>query len=336
MITGTIILVAIFLAFSGIFSGLAIAYMSLDLGFLNRLVKQGNADAKTVLELRSSGMRLLTTLILGTTLANAFATILIGDHFSGFVASIISAILIFLLADVLPQAFASRRALRFGAICAPLIRATLFIFYPITQPVSFILRKVLGEEQIAKLSKMDLLSMIDDSQTTTNVAGVDNDERRIMRGSLLFSDKKVDSVLTPNTVVKTIPHTDTLTQEKILELKESGYSRIPVSADDPNHFVGILYLKDLIGLVAPISVREVMDNTVHFVHTNDPLDRVLTEFIDTKMHLFVVLDDFGGFEGIITIEDIVEEIIGQEIMDEDDDISDLRQFAKSRQKRKIG
>ncbi len=333
MITGTIILVVIFLGLSGLFSGLAIAYMSLDLGTLKRLAQQGNKDAVVVAELRGSGMKLLTTLILGTTLVNAFATILIGDHFSGLVASIISAILIFLLADVLPQAFASRKALRLGAASAPIVRSVMFIFSPIVRPVDFLLQKILGEEQISKLSKMDLLSMFDDSQTT-HVAGVDHDERRIVRGSLLFSDKKVHTVLTPNTVVKTISHADILTQEKILELKESGFSRIPVSGDDPNHFVGILYLKDLIGLVAPVTVREVMDNTVHFVHTNDPLDRVLTEFINTKIHLFVVLDEFGGFEGIITIEDIVEEIIGQEIMDEDDDIPDLRQFAKSRQKRK--
>ncbi len=333
MISTTVVLVLIFLGFSGIFSGLAIAYMSLDLGSLSRLAKQGNIDAETVLELRSSGMRLLTTLILGTTLANAFATILIGDHFSGLIASLLSAVLIFLLADVLPQAFASRQALRFGAFCAPLVRGTLFIFYPITAPVSFILKKILGEEQIAKMTKMDLLSMVEDTQES-HVAGVDTDERRIMRGSLLFSDKKVHSVLTPNTVVKTISHTAILTQEKILELKESGYSRIPVSAADPNHFVGVLYLKDLIGLSAPIPVKEVMDNTIHFVHVNDPLDHVLKEFIETKMHLFVVLDEFGGFEGIITIEDIMEEIIGQEIMDEDDVIPDLKQFAKSRQKRK--
>ena len=110
----TILIVIILLVLSGLFSGLAIAYMSLDLATLNRLVKQGNKDAVIVLELRSSGMRLLTTLILGTTLVNAFATIIIGDHFLGFLASIISAILIFLLADVLlsvkRQIYAQRAA----------------------------------------------------------------------------------------------------------------------------------------------------------------------------------------------------------------------------------
>ena len=332
--SSTVIFIIILLGFSGLFSGLAIAYMSLDLATLIRMAKQGNPDAQTVLDVRESGMKLLTTLILGTTLANAFATILIGDHFSGVVASLISAILIFLLADVLPQSFASRKALRFGAFCAPLVRVILVVFYPITQPVSFVLKKVFGEEQVSRLSKVDLLSIFDDTQGA-NVVGVDTDERRIVRGSLLFSDKKVNNVLTPNTVVKTISHNQLLTPEIILELKDSGYSRVPVLGDDAHHFVGVLYLKDLLGLTKTITVKDIMDSTVHFVHTNDPLDRVLSEFIDTRTHLFVVVDDFGAFEGIITIEDIVEEIIGKEIMDEDDDIPDLRLFAKSRQQRKI-
>jgi len=70
-----------------------------------------------------------------------------------------------------------------------------------------------------------------------------------------------------------------------------------------------------------------MDGTIHFVNTSDPLDTVLNQFIKTKIHLFVALDEFGGFEGVITVEDIIEEIIGTEIMDEDDDIPDLRQAA---------
>lgn len=329
----TTFLVIILLILSGIFSGLTIAYMSLDLGALTRLAKQGNADAKTVLGVRSAGVRLLTTLILGTTVANAFATILIGDRLSGFVAGIVSAALIFLLADVLPQAFASRRALRFGALCAPLVRTTLFVFSPITYPVALLLKKLLGEEEISRLSKVDLLSMLDDTEKH-GVAGVDHDERRIARGSLLFSDRQVSHVMTPNTVVKIIGHDEVLTAEKILQLKNLGYSRLPVGTDDPNQFIGILYLKDLIGVQTPTTVKEVMDSTIHFVTTNDPLDKVLSEFIATKMHLFVVLDEFGGFEGVITVEDILEEIIGQEIMDEDDVIPDLRQFAKSKQKHK--
>ncbi|MDQ5971769.1 MAG: metal transporter [Patescibacteria group bacterium] len=326
--------VSILLLISGLFSALTIAYMGFDLGVLHRLAKQKDKNAIAILAIRSNGMRLLITLILGTTLANAFATILIGDQFSGFVAGIVSASLIFLLADVLPQAFGSRYALAFGGFCAPLVKVFLFIFYPISAPVAYLLKYLLGEEKVNKLSKIDLLTILEESDKS-GVTDVDTDERRIARGSLQFSDRRVNNVMTPNTVVKTISHDEVIDHDRLIDLRNTGYSRIPVYENNQHNFTGILYLKDLIGIDVPCKVSSIMDNTIHFVHSNDPLDKVLSEFISTKMHLFVVLDEFGGFEGVITVEDILEEIIGQEIMDEDDVIPDLRQYAKARQKNKM-
>ncbi len=328
------ILVSILLLLSGLFSALTISYMGFDLGLLHRLAKQKNKQAIAILDIRKRGMKLLITLILGTTLANAFATILIGDHFSGLVAGLVSASLIFLLADVFPQAFGSQHALAFGGFCVPLTRVFMFIFYPISAPVAYLLKKILGEEKVNKISKVDLLTILDE-QDQSGVSDVDTDERRIARGSLLFSDRKVSNVMTPNTVVKTIDHNEVLDYDRLIELRNTGYSRIPVYENDQHNFTGILYLKDLIGIATPCKVSDLMDNTIHFVHSHDPLDKVLGEFISTKMHLFVVLDEFGGFEGVITVEDILEEIIGQEIMDEDDDVPDLREFARGRQKQII-
>ncbi|MCC6323550.1 DUF21 domain-containing protein [Candidatus Nomurabacteria bacterium] len=326
--------VSILLLLSGLFSALTIAYMGFDLGVLQRLAKQKDKNAIAILAIRSSCMKLLITLILGTTLANAFATILIGDQFSGLVAGIVSAALIFLLADVLPQAFGSRYALAFGGFCAPLVRVFLIIFYPISAPVAYLLKHILGEEKVNRLSKIDLLTILDENDKS-GVTDVDNDERRIARGSLLFSERRVVNVMTPNTVVKTISHDEVLDHDRLIDLRNTGYSRIPVYENNQHNFTGILYLKDLIGIDTTCNVSSVMDNTIHFVHSNDPLDKVLSEFISTKMHLFVVLDEFGGFEGVITVEDILEEIIGQEIMDEDDEIPDLRLYAKARQQNRM-
>lgn len=329
-----ITLIVILLILSGLFSALTIAYMGTDLGVLHRLAKQKNKHAISILKIRNKGMKLLITLILGTTLANAFATILIGDHFSGFIAGIISAMLIFLFADVFPQAYASRYAIAFGGFCVPLVKIFLFIFYPISAPVAFLLKHILGEEKVNKISKVDLLTILDDSDTR-GVTGVDTDERRIARGSLLFSDRSASNVMTPNTVVKTISYNQILDHDRLIDLRNTGYSRIPVYENDQHNFTGILYLKDLIGIDIPCKVSDVMDSTIHFVHSNDPLDKVLSEFISTKIHLFVVLNEFGGFDGVITVEDILEEIIGQEIMDEDDDIPDLRMYAKARQQNRM-
>jgi CBS domain containing-hemolysin-like protein len=116
--------------------------------------------------------------------------------------------LIFLLADVLPQAFGSRYALAFGGFCAPVVNFSYLFFIQSLHLLHFT-EYILGDEKVNKLSKIDLLTILDESEKS-GVSDVDNDERRIARGSLLFSDRKVNNVMTPNTVVKTISHDEIL------------------------------------------------------------------------------------------------------------------------------
>ncbi len=321
-----IILAIICVLFAALFSSLTIGLMSLDLSALRRKMKEGDKMAARVYQIRENGMFLLTTLLLGNAAASAFFAILIGDIVHNYWAGLIATGCIFLIGEILPQAIVSRFALSFGAHTAPLIRFIMWLLSPICYPIAWMLNKMLGHEVPTSYTKRDILSIIEDDNTSLP-SEVDQDERRIARGAFSFSHRKVEDVMTPNTVVKIVHSDDVIDAEFLATLKESGYSRLPVATEDPNHFVGILYLKDLLGISIPSKVKDVMDGTIHFVNASDPLDTVLDQFIKTKMHLFVVHDEFGGFEGVITVEDIIEEIIGTEIMDEDDDIPDLRQAA---------
>ncbi|MES2930593.1 MAG: CNNM domain-containing protein [Patescibacteria group bacterium] len=320
-----ILLAIICISFSALFSSLTIGLMSLDLSTLRRKIKHGDRDAEKVYRIRKNGMLLLTTLLLGNAAGNSFFAILLGDMFQGITAGILSTVFLFLFAEILPQAAVSRFALSFGAKTAGLIRIMMWVLFPICYPIAWALNKLLGEEGPVRYTKRDILSIIEDD--TTSEADVDQDEKRIARGAFSFSHRNVEHVMTPNTVVKMVKVDDVIDEKYLANLKDSGYSRLPVGTDDPNQFVGILYLKDLLGIELPKKVRDVMDGTIHFVNPSDPLDTVLNQFIKTKMHLFVVVDEFGGFEGVITVEDVIEEIIGAEIMDEDDVIPDLRQVA---------
>jgi metal transporter CNNM len=324
-----IVLAIICVLFSALFAGLTLGLMGLDLSTLRRKMEHGDKDAALVYKIRENGMFLLTTLLLGNAAASAFFSILVGDLIHGFWAGVVATSALFIIGEILPQAAVSRFALSFGARTAPLVRFIMIIFSPICYPISWLLNKILGKEMPTSYTKRDLLSIIgsDDAAPSSEV---DQDERRIAHGAFSFSHRQVEHVMTPNTVVKIVHRGDTIDTAYLAELKDSGYSRLPVGTEDPNQFVGILYLKDLIGITPPVKVSDVMDNTIHFVHTKDPLDTVLDQFIKTKMHLFVVLDEFGGFEGVITVEDVIEEIIGTEIMDEDDVTPDLREEAKSK------
>lgn len=315
----------ILLLTSALFAGLTIGLMSLDLSALHRKAKMGDKNAIKVLKIRKNSMLLLVTLLLGNAGANSFFSILVGDHLTGALAGIMSTVLIFLFGEVLPQAFLSRHALSFGAASAPFIQVLMKVFYPICAPIAYVLTRILGEEVSQTYTKKDIISIVE--ETDTQEGDIDTDEQRLVKGSLSFSHKKVHDVMTPGTVVTVVEADDSIDTEYLTTLKEVQYSRIPVYAEDQNHIIGILYYKDLVGVELPKTVKEIMDSTVHFVNTRDRLDSVLDQFIKTKMHLFVVIDDFGSFEGVITLEDIVEEIIGREIMDEEDDVADLRGLA---------
>lgn len=321
----TILLGFILLLTSAIFAGLTIGLMSLDLATLRRKSKLGDKNATKVLRIRKDSMLLLVTLLLGNAAANSFFSILVGDHFSGALAGVMSTVLVFLFGEVLPQAFLSRHALSFGAASAPAISFLMKIFYPVCAPIARALTYLLGEEIAEKYTKKDILSIVE--ETDPQGGEIDVDEQRLVKGALSFSQKKVHHVMTPNTVVTLVEIDDIIDTNYLNKLKEIDYSRIPVYSEDQNHIIGILYYKDLVGVELPTTVKEKMDSTVHFVNTRDRLDAVLGQFIKTKMHLFIVINDFGGFEGVVTLEDIIEEIIGEEIMDEGDEVADLRSVA---------
>lgn len=327
-----IILAIICISFSALFSSLTIGLMSLDLSTLRRKIKHGNKDAEKVYKIRENGMLLLTTLLLGNAAASSFFAILLGDMLHGVLAGLLATILLFIFGEILPQAFVSRFALQFGGKTAWLIRFIMWLLSPICYPIAWILNKLLGEEGPTRYSKRDILSIIEDDTSTGTE--VDQDERRIAHGAFSFSHRLVEDVMTPNTVVKIVRIGDVIDKKYLADLKDWGYSRVPVGTDEPNTFVGVLYLKDLLGMPLPTTVKDMMDSTVHFVNPKDPLDTVLNQFIKTKMHLFVVQDEFGGFEGVITVEDIIEEIIGAEIMDEDDTVPDLRKDAIEKKTRR--
>jgi metal transporter CNNM len=315
----------VLLLISALFAGLTIGLMSLDIATLRRKGKQGDKNALKVLRIREDSMLLLVTLLLGNAAANSFFSILVGDHLSGAIAGILSTVLIFIFGEVSPQAFLSRYALSFGAASAPFIRFLMRMCYPICAPIAYALTVVLGEEAAQVYTKKDILSIVEETDLSTGE--LDTDEQRLVRGALSFSHKKVQDIMTPNTVVTTIEADDILDEEYLEKLKQIGYSRIPVHTEDPNYISGILYFKDLVGVSLPVPIREVMDSTVHFVNGNTSLNSVLNQFIKSKIHLFIVIDDFGGFEGVVTLEDIIEEIIGAEIMDEGDVVPDMRMVA---------
>ena len=113
------------------------------------------------------------------------------------------------------------------------------------------------------------------------------------------------------------------------------HSRVPVWEDDPEDIVGIVYRREVLGALAGDrhgTTLDVLMKPVEFVLESLTLDRALIKFLESRIHMFVVLDEYGGFSGVITLEDILEEILGKEIVDETDQVADMRELARQRRK----
>jgi metal transporter CNNM len=306
--------------FSGLFSGLTLGLLSLDTNSLRRRAKHGDKEAATIYPIRNKGNLLLTTLLLGNVAVNTTLSIFLGTIASGLMAGIMATALIVVFGEIIPQAVISRYALWFGAKTIWFTRLMIIISYPISYPIAKALDYFLGSELPTTYSHkelMDIISEHEDSELST----IDEDEERIMHGALQFSRMRVREVMTPADKVVSFDENQRLTHEFFTRITDDGYSRLPIYSGEPSNIVGILYVKDLLVEDDHITIKETEEALEYkflTVRGKDMLDSVLGKMLKSRQHLAIVRNRNNQFVGVITMEDIIEEIIQQEIVDEDD------------------
>ena len=306
--------------------------MSLDRNELKRKIALKNKEAKKVYAVRKNGNLLLCTLLLGNVGVNSTIAIFLGNIVSGAVAVLVATGLIVIFGEIIPQATFARYALQIGAKTAWLVKIFIIILYPICGPFAWMLDKILGEEMPSIYSKKELIHIIKEHGESQH-SDVDDDEKRIIEGALSFSDKTVEQVMTPRTVVFALNLNSNLDGKLLDKIKKEGFTRIPVYKKTIDHVVGALYTKDLINIELGIKIEDVYrKGKVSIVDKEDKLDKVLEMFIKDKMHLAFVKNEYHGLEGVISLEDIIEEIINQEIVDETDRVTDMQKKALDKNK----
>lgn len=331
----TYIIILVLIIFSALFSGLTLGLMSLNVQELKRKMSLGDKDAKRVYGVRKNGNLLLCTLLIGNVAVNSALAIFLGSLASGFVAALLATGLIVVFGEITPQAIFSRFALSLGAKMAGFVRLLIFILYPICWPISLVLDKTLGDELPTIYSKRELMKIIEEHEDSPK-SDVKAEEERIVKGALTFSDKKVQEIMTPKSAVVMLESLTKLDKGTLESISGSGHSRIPVYRGRTDNVIGILYIRDLLGdKNVGKEAGQVCDKKVFFVDEDKKLASVFNAFLRTKHHLFVVSNQFGSVVGVVTLEDILEEIIRAEIMDENDRHKDLRKFAKVLKKRKM-
>lgn len=329
------------LGLSAIFSGLTVGLLSLNIFELKRKSQLKDPEAMLVYPLKARGSELLVTLTLCNVLINALVAIIIDQvtpgstYLTGFIAAVITTVLITIFAEILPVAYFRRHGLHIGAKFAPYITIVMNIMRPISKPLGNLIDNTIGLESQNTYSAAELMLFLEEYQASED-SEVEADEMLIVKNALRFGDKFVRDVMTPITVVKAIEANEKFTLGNLKDLQDSGFSRFPVYEGDMNNIVGLLYLRDLISNNSQsLTAGSAAEKNVNYVNEKQFLDHVLNGFLKTKKHMFIVVNEFEETVGIITIEDIIEEIIGREIVDEFDKFDDLRQVARLKaQKRK--
>lgn len=329
----TYLIVVFLVLLSGLFSGLTLGLLSLDKNELKRKISLGDKEAKKVYSVREKGNLLLCTLLLGNVGVNSALAIFLGSIASGFAAGLMATGLIVIFGEIIPQATFARYALKIGAKTAWLVKIFTFILLPICWPIAWVLDKVLGEEMQTIYSKKELMKIIEEHEGTKE-SDIDADEERIIKGALSFSDKSAESIMTPRTVVYTLEVSAVLDKKLLNEVKEEGFTRIPIYQNSIDNVIGILYSKDLINIKLKTKIKNIYRKEKILTISKDlKLDKLLNTFIKTKTHLACVKNEYQEFEGVVALEDVIEEILRLEIMDETDKTADLQMKARKKGKK---
>jgi metal transporter CNNM len=324
-----ILAILVLLICSALFSGLTIGILSLNHYELKHKAQLGDKAAKIVYPIRALGHQLLVTLLIGNVLVNAGIVALLNTQINGILAVVGTTIFVVLFGEILPMAYLQRFALQLTARIAPVLKYIIIILAPVAKPLGKLLDSRLGEDGPNIFSKEELHNILEELAVSKH-SDIDEDEIRIVRHALNFGDKQVREVMTPRRVVTTVSAEEVVGPVLLNELHASGHSRFPVYNDAQTQvFIGTLYLYDLVGVTDGGKVKDLMRKRVYYVHEEQPLTHALNAFLKTNHHLLVVVNTFEEFVGVITIEDVIEEIIGREIVDEFDNYADLRAVAQS-------
>ncbi|MCA9347528.1 CBS domain-containing protein [Candidatus Saccharibacteria bacterium] len=228
---------------------------------------------------------------------------------------------------ILPRLNILKVELRFASGLSPVISGIFNFLNPILKwprkIVSGLTDNNFGMRSLN--SRDELIEIIRHNQLNNDKFS--KDELNLAVHALTFGDKKITEVMTPRENVKYVRLDDVLSTVMLSELHDSGYSRFPVVESHRGEFVGILYVKDLTDMRNNHTVREVMRSDVFYVNEFSSLSNVLNAFLRTEHHLFFVTNEFEEVVGIVTIEDVLEQIIGRKIIDEFDSYGDKKQVA---------
>ena len=327
---GTILIMLLLVVLSAGFSAAETAFTSLNKNRLKVMEKQGNRRAKQALKLFDNYSSLLSTVLVGNNIVNitlAGMSTLLFIEFMGpkgsTVSTIVITIIVLVFCEISPKSFAKERAESVALALTPALIFLNKLFYPINWLFEkwklLLSRKIKHETLPLGTTDDEILSILDEA---TDQGSIDSIESDLIRNAIEFNDRRISDILVPRTQIKAINRDASI--EEITEVfMESEFSRLPVYDENLDDIIGVLHYKDFMSHVR-IQHESVIDNIqpVLFVAPGRRIHDVLQTLQKNKRHIAIVTDEYGGTMGLITMEDILEELVG-EIFDETDEVDEL-------------
>jgi len=321
-------ILVVLIVLSGFFSGLEVALVGVTKSKVQQLLKQKVRGAKALHKLKSNPSRMMATVNLGNNLANvasaALATNMALEIFGNQGLGIAIGIMTFLIlvfGEITPKTYcnanASKIALRFSGI----LLVFGYVFYPIVlllEQITKVMLKLVGSAyHPPRITEEEIKGIIDQG---VEDKAIEKQEHALVYGALKFDDTIIRSVMTPRPKMFTL-NSKMLLMDALHLINESGFSRIPIYGDTRDEIVGIVHVRDVLKHLESnkqkiVKLVDIARQTI-FVSQEKRMSDLLSEFKARQTHMAIVLDEFGGVEGCVTLEDMLEEIVG-EIMDETD------------------
>lgn len=320
------IFLLVLLILSGLFSGSETALVGLSIGRVEGLVKEGRRGARALYRLKRDPSRMLTTILIGnnivniaaSVLATVIATRLFGSAGPGIAVGVLT-ILLLVFGEITPKSLATRYSERISLFIAPFLLAFMRLIFPLVWMFGHFttwVHRMTGSQGDPTVTESELISMLGHGEEE---GAIEHGEREIIERVFEFHDLKVRDVMTPHSEIFALAGSQSV-GDALPKVSGRSFSRIPLYDKDRDDLYKVLYMRDL--LTAVVAGREDarLDEIAHeplFVSQYQLIDELFARLLHRKRHFAIVVDEYGVIRGIVTLEDLLEELVG-EIYDESD------------------
>ena len=324
--TALIMVLIVLIALSAYFSATETAFSSLNRIRLKNLASAGNRRAQLAYALSENYDELLSTILVGNNLVNIASTTIstllfvkaLGGSAGPTVSTIVMTVVVLVFGEVSPKSMAKEHAESFAMFSGPFIRLLIVLLRPVNFLFSLLkrgLRKLVRSGPSQSMTDSELLTIVEEAEQE---GGIDKNESAMLRNVIEFDDIQAIEIMTPRVDVEAVPKD--VSKEELSQLfRETGYSRLPVYEETIDSIVGVIHEKDFFSAVNGQELEDILQ-PAEFIPPSMKISDLLRHLQQKKQHMAVIVDEFGGTEGIVTLEDVIEELVG-EIWDEHDEVA---------------